>query len=800
MNIKLNSRINLLLILCLIIGTTLFAKSIKVTNISQYKEAVKTLVAGDSVVLANGIWKDAELVFKGTGNKEKNIYLTAETPGKVTMEGQSCLRLSGEYLHVSGLVFQNGYSPRGNVIEFRTSSKDYAYNSTVTECVIDKFNKPMKDSSDHWIGLYGKKNTVEYCYLAGKTNEGPTLVVWPNDENSINNGHLIFRNYFGHRPRLGSNGGETIRIGTSHVCMNSSRTIVDGNYFERCNGETEIISNKSCDNIFVNNTFFESEGSLVMRHGDRGIVAGNWFIGNGKIFTGGVRVINEGHQIYNNYFYKLRGDDFRSPLAVMNGIPNSELNGYMQVKNVVVANNTYFDCSTPWAFGVGFGERNRNAKPEGTLLLNNLIYSPNENELIKYYDQSEGIRFDNNIMVSNKGVLTVNGGVQAEVFHSEIFGIEMVYSKIRAKKLPYVKFDILGQTRGESVIGAFQNSGEKSEIQIATSKNCGPEWYKIIVEKEVQKPKVEGKTIQVAAGIDNLTKALKKANENDVFILSEGEHVITNKIAIVKNITVRGADSKSKPVIKLQSSRAHNSFFEIGASAVVRFDGLVFDGDKKAAFPAKYIFISAKEGAFNYSLHVNNCELFDINVETGAIFKAYKGSIADSLVFKNSVLRNSFRALSLGDEKDDIGKYNAENIILDNTVFSNITQYAIDFYRGGNDESTLGGSLKIDHCVFDNIGVDDKQTILKLTNIVNVKISNSIFNNCLAKTSVKLSGLKNSINSCTFSGSANPKVEKGAQSINILFESPKFEKKSFVLSGKSKLIGKATDGGNIGLK
>jgi len=65
-------------------------------------------------------------------------------------------------------------------------------------------------------------------------------VVWPNDSNSINNNHLIYRNYFGARPRLGSNGGETIRIGTSQVCTNSSATIVEGNYFEHCNGEVEL--------------------------------------------------------------------------------------------------------------------------------------------------------------------------------------------------------------------------------------------------------------------------------------------------------------------------------------------------------------------------------------------------------------------------------------------------------------------------------------------------------------------------------------------------------------------------------
>ena len=197
---------------------------------------------------------------------------------------------------------------------------------------------------------------------------------------------------------------------------------------------------------------------------------------------------------------------------------------------------------------------------------------------------------------------------------------------------------------------------------------------------------------------------------------------------------------------------------------------------------------------------IDNCEIYDVNVASGAIFKAYKGSLADSIVVSNSVLRDSYRGFSLSDEKDNTGKYNAENVVFSNSVFTQFTQFVLDYYRGGNDESTLGGSLKVDHCVFDAIGADEKQSILKLTGIVNVGITNTIFNNSVAKTSVKLSGTKNTISNCNFNASTTPKTEKGAKSTQIMFENPRFEKKSFNLSGKSKLVGKATDGANIGIK
>lgn len=790
----------LLLIIALIINfnSVVFAKSYKVSDISQYKENLKKVVAGDSIILSNGIWKDVQFQFKGKGGKDKYIYLIAETPGKVFIEGVSRLQLSGEYLYVSGLIFTNGYTPKSAVIEFRTSTTDYAYNCILSNCVIDKFNQLSKDSTDHWVGIWGKKNIVENCYFGGKTNEGTTLVVWPNDSNSINNEHLIYRNYFGPRPRLGANGGETIRIGTSQVCNLSSGTIVDGNFFDHCNGEVEIISNKSGDNKFVNNTFYECEGSLVLRHGNNALVSGNWFIGNGKPFTGGIRVINQGHKIFNNYFYKLAGDEFRSGTAIMNGIPNSPANGYLQVKNVIIANNTYFDCAYPLGFGVGFGERNRIARPEGVLLLNNIIYCPNTSELIKRFDTTDGVMLDNNFMVNNSGVLKGEGVVEGEILKAKYANLDIVYSNLKAKKIPFIKYDILGQIRGEAIIGAFQNSGEKPEIQLATAKNCGPEWnYKFTVA-DTDKTKSVGKTISITPETNNLAAIIKKSGENDVLLLSSGEYVINNKIPISKNITIKRANENDKPIIKLASDRENNCFFEIRENAKVRFDGIAFNGDSKAKYPAKYIFIAKEANA--YSLVINNCEIYDVNVETGAVIKAYKGTMADSIDISNSVIKDVFRGISLSDEKDDIGKYSVENLVLENSVFNNIAQYAVDYYRGGNDESTLGGSLYMNHCVFNDVASTEKQTVLKLTNIVKVDILNTIFNTSMAKTVVKLSGQKNIIENCCFYDCSKPKVENGAQMVNLFFDNPKFEKKSFTLSGKSTLKQKATDGGDIGLR
>ena len=125
-------------------------RSIKVYDVAGFNKEVKNLQAGDSIVLANGTWKDAQLILKGKGEEERYISLVAETPGKVTLEGSSTLQLSGEWLWVSGLVFINGCTPKKTVVDFKTRSGEYANNSVLSNCVINKYNQPAKTKADHW--------------------------------------------------------------------------------------------------------------------------------------------------------------------------------------------------------------------------------------------------------------------------------------------------------------------------------------------------------------------------------------------------------------------------------------------------------------------------------------------------------------------------------------------------------------------------------------------------------------------------------------------------------------------------
>ena len=328
------------LLIFLLSLSSIQAEEFLVKDQDAYFDAVSKVKPGDIIKLANGTWRDFEILFTGNGKENQPIRLTAETKGKVILSGQSNLRLAGNYLEVSGLVFRDGYTPTQEGISYRRNKKQLANHSRVTEVVIDNYIQPERQEADFWVMMYGQYNRFDHNHLVGKRNKGVTMAVRLDSEESRNNYHRIDHNYFGPRPILGSNGGETLRIGTSHHSLTKSFTTVEHNYFDRCDGELEIISNKSGHNIFRNNTFFESRGTLTMRHGSHNLIEGNVFFGNDVEHTGGVRVINEHQTVRNNYLEGVKGTRFGGAFVVMNGVPNSPINRYNQVDGAVMENNS----------------------------------------------------------------------------------------------------------------------------------------------------------------------------------------------------------------------------------------------------------------------------------------------------------------------------------------------------------------------------------------------------------------------------------------------------------------------------
>jgi poly(beta-D-mannuronate) lyase len=337
----------------------------------------------------------------------------------------------------------------------------------VTDCAVtDSIYK-------FYIRLFGTHHRLDHCYFAGKPNESPTMQVECTGEPTF---HEIDHNHFGPRPPLGKNGGETMRVGYSHQSMNEGRVTVEANLFERCDGELEVISNKSCDNVYRGNTFLECAGMMTLRHGNRCRVEGNFFLGNHKRGSGGIRVIGEDHVVVNNYIDGVMQGAF----WVTSGIPDSPLVGYFQARNCLIAFNTVARSQGPCIeLAAGLGSSGRTLPPEGITVANNLFVLEPGEALLKG-TEDRGYRWVGNV-VSGTDVAPLPGLRVSNVSLALTAGLLRFPAsgpRILAEgSFPTVTTDIDGQPRATPLdIGCDQLSSAPVLSHPLSAAEVGPAW------------------------------------------------------------------------------------------------------------------------------------------------------------------------------------------------------------------------------------------------------------------------------------------------------------------------------------
>lgn len=661
-----------------------------VENQQAFFDAVESAGPGDVITLANGTWEDFEIVFTGTGDAENPIKLVAETPGKVFITGQSNLRLAGEYLEVSGLVFKDGYTPSSEIISFRLNSDELANNSRVTNVVIDNFNQPERQEVDSWVMVYGKNNRFDHNHIVGKRNKGVTMAVRLPSEADRNNYHRIDHNYFGPRQILGSNGGETLRIGTSHYSRSDSFTTVEKNYFDRADGELEIISNKSGQNEFKNNTFYESRGTLTMRHGNNNLVEGNVFFGNGADHTGGIRVINAGQTIRNNYMEGLKGTRFGGALVVMNGVPNGPINRYDPVVDALIINNTLID-SDNIQLGAGSDEE-RSGPPKDSRFERNLIVNNDGRDVFTVYDDMSGLAFSDNVL----------GSMDPPDFTSGFERKDISLARA-ANGLVYPQIDIA--------------AGVTRDLSVTTKDMTGVAWY------PKSEPVIEfqsGKVIKVNNDEGSLFSAIKSAEVGDTLELSPGDYVVSKFLTVDKPLTLTGLGD-------VNISYERSTLFQIENGGSLQLVNLNISG---AASPDNagnsVIRTSPYSMLENYRLEIVDSNFTDMDVNHSfTVISGAKGTFADRIIIERSSFDGVTGAvLRLNREDDDYGIYNAEYLTITDSSFKNIGGALVDFYRGGTDESTFGPHFALTNSTLSNVGFDKRNKSKASINLHGVQVTN----------------------------------------------------------------------------
>ena len=390
--------------------TITFAQTM-VSSAEELKIALTKIEAGQTIIWKNGTYKDTKINFnpKINGTEKSLIILKAETAGKVIFTGNSQLVVDGKYLHTEGFYFEGKSTlEKGDVMAFSNNS----FKCRITNCAVKNYSPADSLANNNWISIQGIKNEIDHCYFSGKTNQGPYLVVRyktaddfvPGSDVAASTYHHIHHNYFGYRTLPTDNGGEDMRIGDSKTSFTHGFNIIEYNYFEEQRLEPEVISNKSWDNIYRFNTFMNNDGSMVLRHGQKCFVYGNYFSGKtGRNMSGGIRVINANQTIFNNYLENLEGavHERKAPICVMSGLLQSALNEYYPSDSAIIAYNIVTNSVGP-AIILGEGNASKGkafVEPQNILLANNVVYNitGKNNDAVKVMGNKTTYVFINNL-------------------------------------------------------------------------------------------------------------------------------------------------------------------------------------------------------------------------------------------------------------------------------------------------------------------------------------------------------------------------------------------------------------------
>jgi hypothetical protein len=222
------------------------------------------------------------------GTSADPITIKAQTVGGVTISGSNGFAFSSPAAHVTVEGFRFTHS---SAINIPSGTHHIRLRRNLIQLSI------ASGSDVSYLNISGDDVEIGYNELRNKSTLGEMLDV-TGSGSQVARRLWVHHNYFHDFTSPGGNGAETIRLGLSGLSMSTGAAIVEYNLFVHCNGENELISNKSSGNTYRYNTFLDSPGAqLTLRHGNDCKAYGNYFRN-----TDGLRVYGDRHQIFSNYF------------------------------------------------------------------------------------------------------------------------------------------------------------------------------------------------------------------------------------------------------------------------------------------------------------------------------------------------------------------------------------------------------------------------------------------------------------------------------------------------------------------
>ncbi len=375
-----------------------------VSNADDFEDICEdeTLRPGDIIELANGTYDPGSISIQDmAGLPGEPIIIRAANVGQAVIAGESYFNLRrAEYIQIEGFHFT---SDRYTVIKLEACNNIRVTRNTfqLTE---------TEGESGKWVYIGGvwdddtilsHHNRIDHNVFRDKHELGNFITIDGGD--NVSQHDRIDHNYFYNIGPRHDNEMEAIRVGWSQLSLTDGFTVIEYNLFEDCDGDPEIISIKSCKDTVRYNTIKSSQGTVSLRHGDGSVVHDNYFLGEGKEGTGGVRLYARNHKIYNNYFEGLTGYRWDAAITLTNGDTDTgSLSSHWRIDNVTIAHNTLVNNFSNIEIGYGRADNSWSREPRNVTMVNNLVVG-GQGDLIEIINEPSNFTWEGNIMYPQNG-------------------------------------------------------------------------------------------------------------------------------------------------------------------------------------------------------------------------------------------------------------------------------------------------------------------------------------------------------------------------------------------------------------
>lgn len=425
--------------------------TVAVSSSSAMTKALAAATAGTCVEVADGAYTIGT-VSGLAGTAKKPIVLRAKNRGKAPITAGTLTITSSAYFVLEGF----DWTGSGTV---QVKSCDH--------CRITRNRFRLAETADiDWIVVRVATGTrIDHNELGPKSFPGnPISVFGDNVATSAKDTRIDHNHIHDIGPLAGGNpGGEAIRMGVGSLAGEAAHTLVEYNLLERCDGDPEVISAKTSEDVIRYNTLRASAGFISLRAGNRNTVCGNFILGEGKAATGGIRMTGEDHRVFDNHVQGVTA----VTLQLHDGTAD-----HPQVKRAAIVHNTFLGDGDGLELGAG-------APPTDCTIANNLFVNPSGSTLVKKATTPGLISAGNIAHPGSKtyppGFLDVDPGL---VKVGDVFVLAKGSSAVDAAApgFSFVSVDVEGQPRDTHPdIGADELSPAKAWRRPLSPADVGPD-------------------------------------------------------------------------------------------------------------------------------------------------------------------------------------------------------------------------------------------------------------------------------------------------------------------------------------